>query len=90
VECGDQNEADTADGETADDEVGPSGTPAITAEAAQKTAEEYLKAGAAVKVELDTDDQSGALIYSVEFSNGTDVSVDATTGKVLGTEPAED
>jgi len=100
ADCGDQNGADAqesegsadtgSDGSAHEQETAPAGTPAITAEAAQKTAEEYLKAGTAVRVELDTDDQSGALIYSVEFSNGTDVSVDAMTGKVLGTEPSED
>ncbi len=88
LQCGDQNEgseeAESADGQDA----APTGTPAITAEAAQKTAESYLNAGTAVKVELD--DENGALVYSVEFSNGTDVKVDAMTGSVLGTEPTED
>lgn len=92
-QCGDQNAPDNgqeAEGaESADgQDAAPTGTPAITAEAAQKTAESYLNAGAAVKVELD--DENGALVYSVEFSNGTDVKVDAMTGSVLGTEPTED
>jgi len=90
LECGDQNEdgeeAESADGHGRD--AAPTDTPAITAEAAQKTAESYLNAGTAVKVELD--DEDGKLIYSVEFSNGTDVKVDAMTGSVLGTEPTED
>jgi uncharacterized membrane protein YkoI len=81
LKCGDQNEADDA-------ETAPIGTPAITAEAAQKTAEAYLNAGTATKVELD--DENGKLIYSVEFANNTDVKVDAMTGDVLGTEPTED
>ena len=93
LQCGDQNapdsgqeaeEAESADGQ----EAAPTGTPSITAEAAQKTAESYLNAGTAVKTELD--DENGALVYSVEFSNGTDVKVDAMTGSVLGTEPTED
>lgn len=88
LQCGDQNEggeeAESADGQDA----APTGTPSITAEAAQKTAESYLNAGAAVKVQLD--DEDGKLVYSVEFSNGTDVKVDAMTGSVLGTEPTED
>ncbi len=88
LECGDQNEdgeeAESADGQDAT----PTGTPAITAKAAQKTAESYLNAGTAIKVELD--DEDGKLVYSVEFSNGTDVKVDAMTGSVLGTEPTED
>lgn len=89
LECGDQNEADGSEVESAGDtESAPTGTPAITSEAAQKTAESYLNAGTAVKVELD--DEDGKLVYSVEFSNGTDVKVDAMTGSVLGTEPTED
>ena len=89
LQCGDQNEADDSEVESAGDtESAPTGTPAISAEAAQKTAESYLNAGTAVKVELD--DEDGKLVYSVEFSNGTDVKVDAMTGSVLGTEPTED
>ena len=88
LQCGDQNEggeeAESADGQDA----APTGTPSITVEAAQKTAESYLNAGTAVKVQLD--DEDGKLVYSVEFSNGTDVKVDAMTGSLLGTEPTED
>ena len=88
LQCGDQNE-DSEEAESADgQDTAPTGTPAITSEAAQKTAESYLNAGTAVKVELD--DEDGKLVYSVEFSNGTDVKVDAMTGSVLGTEPTED
>ena len=88
LECGDQDEdggeAESAEGEDA----APTGTPAISAAAAQKTAEAYLNAGTAIKVELEN--ENGKLIYSVEFSNGTDVEVDAMTGEVLGTESGED
>ena len=91
LQCGDQNESgeesevdDSVEGQDAE----PTGTPVITAEVAQKTAESYLNAGSAVKTELDN--ENGALVYSVEFSNGTDVKVDAMTGNVLGTESAED
>ncbi len=90
-QVGDQNASDTGpeEVESADgQEAAPTATPAITAEAAQKTAETYLNAGTATKVELD--DENGQLVYSVEFSNGTDVKVDAMSGKVLGTEPSED
>lgn len=93
LECGDQNapddgqEADEAESADGQDEA-LTGTPAISAESAQKTAEEYLNTGAVVKTELD--DENGSLVYSVEFSNGTDVKVDAMTGKVLGTESGED
>lgn len=93
LQCGDQNtpdsgqeavEAKSADGQDA----APTGTPAITAEAAQKAAESYLNAGTAVKVQLD--DENGKLVYSVEFSNSTDVKVDAMTGSVLGADTGQD
>jgi uncharacterized membrane protein YkoI len=90
VQCGDQNETDAeaedANGD-AEQETAPSGTPVITAEEAQATAEAYLNAGTASQVELDN--ENGQLVYSVEI-NGTDVTVDALTGAVLGTESAED
>ena len=93
LQCGDQNAPDNgqeAEGvESADgQDAAPTGTPSITAEAAQKTAESYLNAGAAVKVQLD--DENGKLVYSVEFSNGTDVKVDAMTGNVIGTDATQD
>jgi uncharacterized membrane protein YkoI len=98
VECGDQNAADgqeaadTAnsgnDESAGEQETAPTGTPTITAEAAQKTAEEYLKAGTATKVELD--EENGKLVYGVEFAGGTDVKVDAMTGKVLTVETGQD
>jgi uncharacterized membrane protein YkoI len=91
LQCGDQNESgeETEGTESVEgQDTAPTGTPAITSEAAQKTAKAYLNAGTAVKTELD--DENGALIYSVEFSNGTDVKVDAMTGNVLGTETTED
>lgn len=114
LQCGDQNETDTAEAVNAPDtdnveeqvgdqnapdtgaemneagdgqETAPSGTPPITAEAAQKTAEAYLNAGTATKVELD--DENGQFVYSVEF-NGTDVKVDAMTGAVLTVETGQD
>jgi uncharacterized membrane protein YkoI len=83
AEAADGAEVNRADGQDA----APSGTPAITAEAAQKTAEAYLNAGTATKVELD--DENGKLVYSVEF-NGTDVKVDAMTGAVLKVETGQD
>jgi uncharacterized membrane protein YkoI len=90
VQCGDQNEND-GEAEDANEggeqETAPTGTPSITAAEAQATAEEYLNAGTASQVELD--DENGQLVYSVEI-NGTDVTVDALTGAVLGTESGED
>jgi len=103
MQCGDRNEADADNiqegnqtgpdtsaevNESSDEqETTPAGTPAITAEAAQKTAEAYLNAGTATQVELD--DENGQLVYSVEF-NGTDVKVDAMTGAVLRVETGQD
>jgi len=89
LQCGDQNETDGAETETTDSkDPASTGTPAITAAAAQKTAEGFLNAGTALKVELD--DEDGRLVYSVEFANNTEVKVDAMTGEVLGTDPTED
>jgi uncharacterized membrane protein YkoI len=68
-------------------EDAPSGTPSITAEAAQQAAEAYVNAGTATQVELD--DENGALVYSVEIGS-SDVKVDAMTGAVLGVESGED
>lgn len=65
-----------------------SGTPSITAEAAQQAAEAYVGDGAtATEVELEAD--GGKLVYSVEI-NGSDVNVDALTGEVLGIMCSED
>jgi len=85
IQQGDQNGADVEENDGQD--TAPSGTPAITAEAAQRTAEAHLNAGTAAKVELD--DENGKLVYSVDIG-GTDVKVDAMTGAVIGTENAED
>ena len=92
-QCGDQNAPDNGQETEGAESTGgqnaaPTGTPAITAAAAQKTAESYLNAGTAVKVELD--DENGALVYSIEFSNGIDVKVDAMTGSVLSSEATKD
>jgi len=86
-QAGSQNEADGSDVESADEQdAAPAGTPSISAEVAQKTAETFLNAGTATKVELD--DENGKLVYSVEIGV-TDVKVDAMTGAVLGSEPTE-
>ncbi len=81
-------ETEAGDKETGEQEVAPAGTPVISAEQAQKTAESYLKAGPATQpVELD--DEDGRLVYSVTFGS-TDVKVDATTGAVLKVETDQD
>ena len=63
----------------------PSGTPAITADAALKAAQTYLNTTATGRVSLD--DENGKLVYSVEL-NGSDVKVDAMNGTVLGVDQA--
>ena len=87
---GEQNAPDPSV-ETAKDqdrqEATPAAQPAITAAAAQQTAEAHLKAGRASKVALD--DENGQLIYSIQIGN-TEVKVDAMTGAVLSTGHAED
>jgi uncharacterized membrane protein YkoI len=75
-----ENEADGASeaGVEGDVEDAPSGTPSITAEAAQQAAEAYVNGGTATKVELD--EENGTLVYSVEIGSGA----------VLGVESGED
>jgi uncharacterized membrane protein YkoI len=89
VHCGQQDaadggkEQDKAAGVHEGQDAAPAGTPSISAQAAQKTAEAFLKAGTATEVELD--DENGTLVYSVEI-NGKDVKVNAMTGVVMGTD----
>jgi uncharacterized membrane protein YkoI len=87
LECGNQDEADETEEAGSEQDKAPLGTPAITAEAAQQTAEAYLNAGTASQVELDN--ENGQLVYSVEIGSN-DVKVDAMTGAVLGVEADED
>jgi uncharacterized membrane protein YkoI len=93
-QVGDQTAADTtADtGKEASEVAGkdgqdaaPTGTPAITADAAVKAAQTHLNSTAAGKATLD--DENGKLVYSVDL-NGSDVKVDAMTGTVLGVDQA--
>jgi uncharacterized membrane protein YkoI len=90
IEEGDQSGPDsTTDVEEVGDaqDVAQSGTPAITAAAAQQTAEASLNTGTASKVALD--DENGKLVYSVEIG-ASDVKVDAKTGVVLRVENNSD
>jgi uncharacterized membrane protein YkoI len=75
------------DGDAGEPDDSPSGTPAITAEAARETAEAHLDAGSASEVELEQ--EHGRLVYSVEIGH-TEVTVDAMTGDVLGVEDEDD
>ena len=66
-------------------DAAPTGTPAISVDAAIKAAQSHLNSTAAGKATLD--DENGALVYSVDL-NGSDVKVDAMTGVVLGVDQA--
>ena len=92
VQCGAQDENDADDDAEdvdadQDQDAAALGSPLITAEEAQATAESHLNAGTASEVELDN--EGGQLVYSVEI-NGTDVKIDALTGAVLSVANAED
>jgi uncharacterized membrane protein YkoI len=95
-QVGDQNGPDTADEseiETSDasskdgQDAAPSGTPAITSDAALIAAQTYLNSSATGTVTLD--DENGKLVYSVDL-NGSDVKIDAMTGVVLGLDQVGD
>jgi hypothetical protein len=91
-ETGESTAADPEVAGCAEDSGGESqdaatGTPAISAEEAQKAAEAYANAGTASEVELEN--ESGSLVYSVEIA-GQEVTVDAMTGEVLGASSTED
>ena len=59
----------------------------ITPEQAKTAALDANPGATVVKVELDN--ENGALVYSVELSNGLDVKVDAGNGDILSTEQAD-
>ena len=89
-QVGDQNTQDTTvdsasepvetKGGDSQDAV-PSGTPAISSDAALQAAQSYLNTAATGTVTLD--DENGVLVYSVDL-NGIDVKVDAMSGTALG------
>jgi uncharacterized membrane protein YkoI len=58
----------------------------ISADEARAAAVAANPGATAIKVELDN--ENGALVYSVELSNGLDVKVDAGNGQVVHTEQA--
>ena len=82
----DGNEAAETEGSDGIDEV-PSGTPAITSDAALQAAQAYLNTTASGTAILD--DENGKLVYSVDL-NGSDIKVDAMTGTVLGVDQVGD
>lgn len=82
----DGTEAAEAKGSDGVDEI-PSGTPAITTDAALQAAQAYLNTTASGTATLD--DENGKLVYSVDL-NGSDVKVDAMTGVALGVDQVGD
>jgi uncharacterized membrane protein YkoI len=78
---------DQATGDTrseADESAALAAQAKITSEEAQAMALKANPGATVTKAELD--DENGALVYSVELSNGLDVKVDAGNGKILNTE----
>ncbi len=82
----DGTEAAEVKGSDGVDEI-PSGTPAITTDAALQAAQAYLNTTASGTATLD--DENGKLVYSVDL-NGSDVKVDAMTGVALGVDQVGD
>jgi uncharacterized membrane protein YkoI len=68
----------------ADEAAALQGMATISAEEAKAAAAQANAGANAVTVELDN--ENGALVYSVEMSNGLDVKVDAGNGQVLHVE----
>jgi uncharacterized membrane protein YkoI len=60
----------------------------ITAEDAKVKALTGQPDGTAV-IEVELENEDGCLVYGVELSNGSEVSVDAGNGEVLQVEPAD-
>lgn len=71
----------------ADEAAALQGMATISADQAKVAAEAANPGATAVKVELDN--ENGALVYSVELSNGLDVKVDAGNGTILHTEQVD-
>lgn len=80
-EQGDDSDGD--DAETAADQAALAKRATVT-EAQAIAAASAKVAGKVVKVELE--DEAGVVLYSIEFDNGQDAEVNATTGAVLKVE----
>jgi len=61
-----------------------------TISAAEAEAAALVANPGATVIKTELDNENGALVYSVELSNGSEVKVDAGTAKILHTETAED
>lgn len=83
-----QQSAETNDHET-DDAVSASiqAQAKLTPDQAKQAAVNAHPGTTATQVSLD--DENGTAVYSVTLSNGDEVKVDAASGTVLGTEPAD-
>jgi hypothetical protein len=72
----------------ADEAIALAGRATITSDQAKAAALEANPGATVVKVELDN--ENGALVFSVELSNGADVKVDAGNAAVLYTDSGGD
>jgi len=82
-------------GQTSNDGKSESGEAAALASQAKISIEQAKTAALAANpgtsvVKAGLDNENGALVYSVELSNGSDVKVDAGNGAILHTEAAGD
>jgi uncharacterized membrane protein YkoI len=84
-ESGDVEDDDADDTDEADVRPDQAG---ITAEAARAAAESGNPGAKTLEVELE--DENGTLVYEVELDNDLEVIMDATNGKILGTERDEE
>lgn len=69
-----------------DDHFYPRGSVSITPEQAVAEAQRVVPGKVVLNVKLD--DEHGAWVYEVRFTDGTEVKVDATTGVVMYVEPS--
>lgn len=72
----------------ADESAALAGQATITSDEAQAAALAANPGATVIKVELEN--ENGALVYSVELSNGADVKVDAGNGAILHTDAGGD
>jgi len=83
---GQEGDKESSGSET--DQPVPQGQAKITPEQANQAALAANPGGTILKTDLD--DENGALVYTVEFTGGLEVKVDAMTGTVLKTESGQD
>jgi hypothetical protein len=82
-----QSDPDGPGDATDDDSNGAPSQLPVTPEQARAVAESANPGAKALDIAIDQVNESGgAFIYEVELDNGVDVAVDASTGKILGSE----